>query len=411
MGGLLGRRSWALRLPGPRRHRRRRRQRRRRRSSTRPRSRSCSSGSTQGRADWVKSTYITDDTEILAAQAADQHDRRERAVREGRGAFRRGRGARGTARKLKLLKLSLTVAAPSDPAERAELTRIGTAMEGAYGKGKYCPTKDRCLDLEDITKIMATSRDAKELLDVWAGWHAIGGPIKKDYVRFVELSNKGARELGFKDTGAMWRSKYDMPPDAFSAELDRLWAAGAAALRLAPRLRPLEAAREIRRRRPGERPDPRAPARQHVGADLGQRLSAGRAEGRRSRLRPDEDPEVAQHGPAPDGPVRRGVLHLARLRPAAEDVLGAVACSRSRGTARSSATRAPGTSTTSTTCASRCASTSRPRTSRRSTTSSATTTTSAPTTSSRSSSATAPTTASTRRSATRSRSRSRRSTS
>ena len=39
------------------------------------------------------------------------------------------------------------VAAPSDLGERAELTRIGTAMEGAYGKGKYCPTRDRCLDL------------------------------------------------------------------------------------------------------------------------------------------------------------------------------------------------------------------------------------------------------------------------
>ena len=178
---------------------------------------------TQSRADWVKSTYITDDTEILAAQAADHTI--AASVQYAKDAVRFDKIAvpEETARKLKLLKLSLTVAAPSDPAERAELTRIGTAMEGAYGKGKYCPTPDRCLDLEDITKIMATSRDARELLDAWAGWHAIGGPIKKDYVRFVELSNKGARELGFKDTGAMWRSKYDMSPEALSAELDRLW--------------------------------------------------------------------------------------------------------------------------------------------------------------------------------------------
>ena len=177
----------------------------------------------QGRADWVKSTYITDDTEILAAQAADRSI--SAGVQYAKDAVRYD-GLKlpdDVARKLRLLKLSLTVAAPSDPGERAELTRIGTAMEGAYGKGKYCPTKDRCLDLEDITKIMATSRDAKELLDVWTGWHAIGGPIKKDYVRFVELANKGARELGFKDTGAMWRAKYDMTPEAFSAELDRLW--------------------------------------------------------------------------------------------------------------------------------------------------------------------------------------------
>jgi peptidyl-dipeptidase A len=39
----------------------------------------------------------------------------------------------------------------------------------------------------------------------------------------VELANKGARELGFKDMGAMWRSKYDMTPEEFAAELDRHW--------------------------------------------------------------------------------------------------------------------------------------------------------------------------------------------
>ena len=45
----------------------------------------------------------------------------------------------------------------------------------------------------------------------------------RDFVRYVELANKGARELHFADTGAMWRSKYDMPPDAFAKEVDRLW--------------------------------------------------------------------------------------------------------------------------------------------------------------------------------------------
>jgi peptidyl-dipeptidase A len=177
----------------------------------------------QSRADWIKSTYITDDSEILAAQAADRTIAATTRYAKDSVRYDKLKLSEETARKLKLLKLSMTMAAPSDPAERAELTRIGTAMEGAYGKGKYCPTKDKCLDLEQITRVMANSRDAKELLDVWTGWHAIGGPIKKDYVRFVELANKGARELGFKDTGAMWRSKYDMTPEAFSAELDRLW--------------------------------------------------------------------------------------------------------------------------------------------------------------------------------------------
>jgi peptidyl-dipeptidase A len=175
------------------------------------------------RADWVKSTYITDDTEILAAQA------NEKSITAGVEYAKQATRFDGvkvdpeTARKLKLLKLSLTVAAPADPAEAAELTRLGAAMEGMYGKGKYCPEKDKCLDLEDITKIMAASRDARELLEVWAGWHSIAPPIKPSYVRYVEIANKGARELGYKDTGALWRSKYDMTPEQFSAELDRLW--------------------------------------------------------------------------------------------------------------------------------------------------------------------------------------------
>src|SRR5512140_2600618 len=32
-----------------------------------------------------------------------------------------------------------------------------------------------------------------------------------------------ARELGFDDAGAMWRSNYDMPPADFEKEVDRLW--------------------------------------------------------------------------------------------------------------------------------------------------------------------------------------------
>jgi peptidyl-dipeptidase A len=179
-----------------------------------------------GRADWVHATYITGDTEALAAQA---DERLIAATVELLKQAKRFDGLdlpRELARKFKLLKLSLTLAAPSDPKESAELTRLVASMEGAYGRGKYCPNGDatKCLDLEDITNIVATSRDPRELLDVWRGWRTISPTMRPDYRRFVELSNKGARELGFPDTGAMWRSKYEMPPDAFPKELDRLWA-------------------------------------------------------------------------------------------------------------------------------------------------------------------------------------------
>jgi len=178
-----------------------------------------------GRADWIKSTYITDDTEAIAARL---DERQINATIEYAKQATRFDGLKldpVTERKIRLLKLSLTLATPSDPKESEELTRIAAGMEGMYGKGKYCPHgSESCKDLEYLSKIMAQSRDPKELLDAWTGWHAIARPMRKDFIRYVELSNKGARELGFKDNGAMWRSKYDMTPDAFSTELDRLWA-------------------------------------------------------------------------------------------------------------------------------------------------------------------------------------------
>jgi peptidyl-dipeptidase A len=176
------------------------------------------------RADWIKSTFITDDTEAVAALLD------ERAINAAVDYAKKSTRFDGlkldpvTERKIRLLKLSLTLATPSDPKESEELTRITSSMEGTYGKGKYCPSgPDSCKDLEQLSKILAESRDAAQLKDIWIGWHAIAKPIRPDFVRYVELANKGARQLGFKDNGAMWRSKYDMPPDAFAAELDRLW--------------------------------------------------------------------------------------------------------------------------------------------------------------------------------------------
>jgi len=178
-----------------------------------------------GRADWVKSTFITDDTELLAAEANENLIAATTELAEQSRKFEKLDLSPEAKRKLKLLKLALTLPAPKDPAERGELTKITASMEGEYGKGKYCPDGDKgkCLSLPDLEDIINNSRDPEELKKAWVGWHQIAIPIRKEYVRFVELSNKGAKEMGFKDTGAMWRSKYDMEPDAFAAEMERLW--------------------------------------------------------------------------------------------------------------------------------------------------------------------------------------------
>jgi peptidyl-dipeptidase A len=177
------------------------------------------------RADWVKSVFITDDTEALSADANNAVIAATTELAEQSRRFDGLDLSPDTARKLKLLKLSLTLPAPKDPGERDELTKLAASLEGDYGKGKYCPEGDKgkCLSLGDMEEILATNRDPEELKRIWLGWHQVSPPYRKNYQRFVELSNKGAREMGFKDTGAMWREKYDMEADAFAAETERLW--------------------------------------------------------------------------------------------------------------------------------------------------------------------------------------------
>jgi peptidyl-dipeptidase A len=183
-------------------------------------------GIDSARADWVYSTYITQDTEALTARAEQAYiDAVARFAKEA-ARFDAVEVPADERRQLTLLKLALELATPSDSALAEEVTTLASGMEATYGRGKWCEDPGRqesCLDIEQITEIMATSRDEARLLKVWEGWHTIAVPMRPDYERFVELANTGARELGFADTGAMWLLKYDMPADEFTKEVDRLW--------------------------------------------------------------------------------------------------------------------------------------------------------------------------------------------
>lgn len=189
--------------------------------------------SARDRAAWINQNFITDDTEALAAAA-------EEATAEYIGdAIERSKRFLGMdlpediARKLHLLKLAQTVPAPSNAEKRGELARLQTAMTGAYGKGKYCPPNGSklahlaknggCLTLDDLSKVLRTSRKPDELREAWLGWHAVGKDVKELFARYIELGNEGAREIGFADMGALWKSGYDMAPDVFEADVSRLW--------------------------------------------------------------------------------------------------------------------------------------------------------------------------------------------
>jgi peptidyl-dipeptidase A len=175
------------------------------------------------KANWVHANFITDDTEALAAAINDENTAVTAELVEQAKRFDGLKMPADLARKFLLLKLSLTAPGPHDPALRKEMTEIAASLESDYGKGKVCHMDGKCLDITAIEKFMGENRDPNELKAIWVGWHAVGAPMRKRYARFVELSNQGARDLGFKDTGTLWRAGYDMPPDQFSAEVDRLW--------------------------------------------------------------------------------------------------------------------------------------------------------------------------------------------
>jgi peptidyl-dipeptidase A len=177
------------------------------------------------RASWVQENFITDDTEEIAADANQELTTFSAEMSKMANDFDKLTLLPEMARKMLLLKLSSEFVAPVDPKEQKELAHILATLDGDYGKGKWCPEGEqgKCLDQTAVSRLMATSRDAEELKRAWIGWHAVGAPMRERYVRMAELGDKGAREIGFADAGALWRASYDMTPDELAKETDRLW--------------------------------------------------------------------------------------------------------------------------------------------------------------------------------------------
>jgi peptidyl-dipeptidase A len=177
-------------------------------------------------AGWVAQTYITPDTEAIDARATAAFVTASTNLAKRAAKLPAASLSADQLRQVTVLKNTLTMAAPEDPKEADELAALVSEMRGMYGRAKACPSGasgDACLDVEGVTKELAESRDPKRAREVWEAWHAAAQPMKARYSRFVELSNKGAKTLGYADTGVMWRSRYDVPPAEFAAEFERLW--------------------------------------------------------------------------------------------------------------------------------------------------------------------------------------------
>ena len=176
-------------------------------------------------ADWVYQTYITPDTEALTARAGAATTALlvNSAATAARFAALPGLSF-DTARKLSRMRTAIVLPAPTTPGAAEEVATLQARMQGVYGKGQGT-LRGQPINGSDIEAAMGTSRNPDELKEMWLSWHDnVGKPIKADYVHMVELANAGAKELGYADTGALWRSNYDMTPEQFTALTDKLWA-------------------------------------------------------------------------------------------------------------------------------------------------------------------------------------------
>jgi peptidyl-dipeptidase A len=176
------------------------------------------------RAQWVNSTYITEDTDALAAHFGTIGT--EMSVRLANEAARYANVPGldyDTNRKLNTLRSALVLPAPTTPGAAAELNTIATRLQSAYGKGRGT-LGGKEMTGNDLEEKMGTVRNPAQLQEMWTSWHTnVGRPMRTDYNRLIEIANQGAKELGYSDTGAMWRSRYDMAPDDFAAMTDKLW--------------------------------------------------------------------------------------------------------------------------------------------------------------------------------------------
>ena len=174
---------------------------------------------------WVNATYITHDTDALAAQAGAEGTEKsvKYALEAAKYAEVEGLDPE-VARKLDILRNGIVLPAPTTEGAATELNEIATSLNSQYGKGKGTLNGEEISGSDIEAEMGNLERTPAELAEMWASWHTnVGAPMKEDYARMVEIANQGAVELGFDNVGTMWRSGYDMPPEEFSGELERMW--------------------------------------------------------------------------------------------------------------------------------------------------------------------------------------------
>ena len=174
-------------------------------------------------ASWISSNFITFDSQKVIADYGTRYTLNSLEKARKASSFDNIKTSPENNRMLKILKSSFVMPPPLDESLASELSEITTSLEAMYGSGEYCYEDGHCFDLEAFEAIVDKSRNPKQLLSAWRGWHEIGKPMKPMYLRMVEIGNKGSEDLGYDGLSDLWFSKYDMPADEFLNETDRVW--------------------------------------------------------------------------------------------------------------------------------------------------------------------------------------------
>jgi peptidyl-dipeptidase A len=180
------------------------------------------------RVAWVNANFITDDTDWLNARAGSEGTLLQVRLANATKDYADAKLTPDQQRKMTILRAGIVMPSPSSgtPEEQKavadELAKITTDLQSTYGKGKFT-IDGKELNLEELSEIIAKSRDPKKLQQAWEGWHTISPPMKAEYARMVEIGNKGAKELGFSDIADMWLANYDMPSKDMEATVEKLW--------------------------------------------------------------------------------------------------------------------------------------------------------------------------------------------
>ena len=174
-------------------------------------------------ASWISSNFITYDSQKVIADYGTKYTLKSLERSRQAASFDRLNTSKENRRMLNILKSSFVMPPPLDGMLASELSEITTSLEAMYGSGEHCFDNGECYDLEAFESIIDNSRDSRELLRAWEGWHEIGKPMKPMYMRMVEIGNQGSIDLGYEGLSDLWFSKYDMLADDFLDDTDRVW--------------------------------------------------------------------------------------------------------------------------------------------------------------------------------------------